>query len=211
MAMKPNGFGANQPYKMSFTTGGLFLNESIAVARLHQVCERWDETIVRALKDGATALPKTASNRRTLREITNRLLTLSDEERTYLLEDASRTDQQALLWLATCRAYRFIREFALEVIRERYLSYQLDLPHQTFDILFDAKAEWHDSLASLSTSTKLKLRQIMFRMLREAGVISEEDQIQSAILSPRLLNIIKERNPNELAIFPGVLVEGASV
>ena len=202
---------SHQEYKMSFTTGGLFLTESIAVAQLHHTGERWDETIVRALEDGATALPKTASNRRTLREIANRLLTLSDEERTYLLEDASRTDQQALLWLATCRAYRFIREFALEVIRERYLSYQLDLPHQTFDILFDAKAEWHDSLASLSTSTKLKLRQIMFRMLREAGVISEEDQIQAAILSPRLRNIIQERNPHELAIFPGVLVEGASV
>jgi len=196
---------------MSFTTGGLFLTESVAVARLHHIGERWDETIVRALEDGATALPKTASNRRTLREIANRLLTLSDDELTYFLEDASRADQQALLWLATCRAYRFIREFALEVIRERYLSYQLDLPHQTFDILFDAKAEWHDSLASLSTSTKLKLRQIMFRMLREAGVISEEDQIQSAILSQRLRNIIQERNPHELAIFPGVLVEGASV
>ncbi|MEH6834326.1 DUF1819 family protein [Falsihalocynthiibacter arcticus] len=202
---------SRQEYKMSFTTGGLFLNESLAVARLHHTGERWDKTIVRAMEDGATALPKAASNRRTLREISNRLLTLSDDERTYLLEGASRTDQQALLWLATCRAYRFIREFALEVIRERYLSYQLDLPQQTFDILFDAKAEWHDSLASLSTSTKLKLRQVMFRMLREAGVISEEDQIQSAILSLRLQNIIQERNPNELAIFPGVLVEGAPV
>jgi len=116
-----------------------------------------------------------------------------------------------LLWLATCRAYRFIREFALEVIRERYLSYQLDLPLETFDILFDAKAEWDDGLAALSTSTRLKLRQIMFRMLRETGVISEDDRIQSAILSPRLKNIIRERSLNELAIFPGVLVDGAHV
>ena len=113
--------------------------------------------------------------------------------------------------MATCRAYRFIREFALEVIRERYLSYQLDLPLQTFDILFDAKAEWDDGLASLSTSTRRKLRQIMFRMLREAGVISEEDRVQSAILSPRLKNMIQERNPNELALFPGVSVDGVNV
>jgi len=201
----------SQDYKMSFSTGGLFLNESLAVARLHHSGEPWEETILRALKDGTTALPKSASNRRTLREISNRLLTLSDDELEYLVEDADRTDQQALLWLATCRAYRFIREFALEVIRERYLSYQLDLPLETFDILFDAKAEWDDGLAALSTSTRLKLRQIMFRMLRETGVISEDDRIQSAILSPRLKNIIQERSPNELAIFPGVLVDGAHV
>ena len=202
---------SHQEYKMSFTTGGLFLTESIAVARLHQVGERWDKTIARALEVGTTALPKTASNQRTLREISNRLLTLSDDERIYMLEDASRTDQQALLWLATCRAYRFIREFALEVIRERYLSYQFDLPHQTFDILFDAKAEWDEGLASLSNSTRLKLRQIMFRMLREAGVVSETDRIQSTIISLRLKNLIQEENYNELAIFPGVLVEGASI
>lgn len=200
-----------QEYKMSFSTGGLLLNESIAVARLHRSGESWKDTILRALEEGATVLPKTASNRRTLREITNRLLTLCDDELQYLIEDADRTDQQALLWLATCRAYRFIREFALEVIRERYLSYQLDLPLQTFDILFDAKAEWDDGLASLSNSTRLKLRQIMFRMMREAGVVSEEDRIQSTIISPRLKNLIQERNPNELAIFPGILVEGAPV
>lgn len=200
-----------QEYKMSFSTGGLLLNESIAVARLHRSGESWKDTILRALEEGATVLPKTASNRRTLREITNRLLTLCDDELQYLIEDADRTDQQALLWLATCRAYQFIREFALEVIRERYLSYQLDLPLQTFDILFDAKAEWDDGLASLSNSTRLKLRQIMFRMMREAGVVSEEDRIQSTIISPRLKNLIQERNPNELAIFPGILVEGAPV
>ena len=200
-----------QQYKMSFSTGGLFLNESLLVARLHHSGESWKNTILRALEEGAMVLPKEASNRRMLREITNRLLTLSDLELQYLVEDADRNDQQALLWLATCRAYRFIREFALEVIRERHLSYQLDLPLQTFDILFEAKAEWNDGLASLSKSTQLKLRQVMFRILRESGVVSECNRIQSSILSPRLKNLIQERNPNELAIFPGILVAGASV
>ena len=35
-------------YKMSFVTGGLFLNESIEVARMHNPGEAWDETIRRA-------------------------------------------------------------------------------------------------------------------------------------------------------------------
>lgn len=199
---------ARQEYKMSFSTGGLFLNESLEVARLHLEGEPWEQTILRALEEGTTHLPKSASNRRTLREISNRLLTFSDEERKYLIEDADRSDQQALLWLATCRAYRFIREFAVEVIRERYLSYRMDLPLETFDILFEAKAEWDEDLAALSRTTQLKLRQIMFRMMREASIITDNNRLQRAILSTRLKTMIEDQNRAELAFFPGVPVDG---
>lgn len=200
---------ARQDYKMSFSTGGLFLNESLEVARLHENGEAWEDTILRAMEEGTTSLPKSASNRRSLREISNRLLTLTDEERAYLVEEADRSEQQAMLWIATCRAYRFIREFAVEVVRERYLSYQLDLPLESFDILFEAKAEWDEGLGGLSRSTRLKLRQIMFRMMREAGIISEDDRIQTAIISTRLKHMIEDHNPGELAFFPSVPVEGA--
>ena len=199
----------NQDYRMSFTTGGLFLNESLTVAQLHVEGEPWQKTVTRAMEQSATSLPKTASNRRTLREISNRLQTLTLEERSFLINEADRTDQQALLWLATCRAYRFVREFSVEVIRERHLSYQMDLPLVSFDILFEAKAEWDEGLEALSPSTRLKLRQILFRMMREAGILSNKNRIQVAILSPRLKAMIEDTNPAELAIFPGALVDGA--
>jgi hypothetical protein len=197
-----------QDYQMSFTTGGLLLNESMTVARLHVEGETWQQTVSRALEQSATSLPKTASNQRTLREISNRLRALTRNERCFLLDEADRTDQQALLWLATCRAYRFVREFAVEVIRERHLSYQMDLPLVSFDILFEAKAEWDEGLANLSSSTRLKLRQILFRMMREAGVLSNNNRIQVAILSPRLKSMIEDANPTELAIFPGASMDG---
>jgi len=198
----------NQDYQMSFTTGGLFLNESLTVAQLHVEGEPWQKTVTRAMEQSATSLPKTASNRRTLREISNRLRALTRDERSFLLDGADRTDQQALLWLATCRGYRFVREFSVEVIRERHLSYQMDLPLVSFDILFEAKAEWDEGLEALSPSTRLKLRQILFRMMREAGILSNKNRIQVAILSPRLKAMIEDANPAELAIFPGALVDG---
>ena len=71
-----------RPYKMSFSTGGLFLVESVDVARLHIPGQPWDATIVRALAEGVVSLPKTASQKRTLREIVNRISTLTDEELT---------------------------------------------------------------------------------------------------------------------------------
>lgn len=200
----------NQSYKMSFSTGGLFINESVEVARLHDPAGSWKETIRRAIEDGPTTLPKAASQRRTLREITNRISTLTSDEIEFLVEEADRQEMQAILWLATCRAYRFVREFAVEVVRERYLSYQLDLPLESFDFFFETKAEWNDGLSNISQSTRLKLRQILFRIMREAGVISDDNKIQTAYLSSRLKLLIEEAGAADLAIFPGVSFEGAS-
>ena len=195
-------------YKMSFAVGGLLLNESVEVARLHAPSETWDATLRRALDEGITSLPKVASRRRTLREIVNRISTLNDEELGYLVEEAGRHDQQALLWLATCRAYRFVREFATEVIRERYLSYQLHLPLESFDILFAAKAEWDDGLAGIGSATRSKLRQVLFRMMREANVISDDNRILSAYVSPRLKALVAEQSPQDLVLFPGLARDG---
>ena len=195
-------------YKMSFSTGGLFLNETLAVARLHVPGEPWSATINRGLTQGAASLPKAASQRRTLREIVNRLSALTDAERDYLLNEADRSDQLAILWLATCRAYRFVHEFATEVLRERYLSYQLDLPLESFDVLLAAKAEWDDGLARISPSTKAKLRQVLFRMMREAHVISADNRILSVYVSPQLKVLLAKECPEDLALFPGLSRDG---
>lgn len=197
-------------YKMSFSTGGLFLNESLAVAQLHEVGEPWSATITRALTEGSTSLPKAASQRRTLREIVNRVSTLNANEIVYLLEEADRSDQQSLLWVATCRAYRFVREFALEVMREKYLSFHLDLPLESFDILYDAKAEWNEGLAGISPSTRAKLRQVLFRMMREANIISDDNRILTAYVSRRLKALLERECPEDLLLFPGLVTEGGA-
>jgi hypothetical protein len=80
-----------QPYKMSFSTGGLFLNESLVVAGLHVPGEPWSTTLDRALSEGAASLPKAASQRRTLREICNRLAALTQEVAELELELAGQT------------------------------------------------------------------------------------------------------------------------
>lgn len=209
MAERSGEFGTNRPYKMSFTSGGLLLNESIAVAALHKHGEDWTQTLVHAMEQETTSLPKAASNRRTLREIVNRLSTLGAEEIDFLRGTAERQEQQYLLWLATCRAYRFVREFAVEVICDRYLSYQLALPLESFDTFFAAKADWDDGLASISETTRRKLRQILFRMMREASIISEDHRIQSTCLSNPLRELIEANTPTDLAVFPGIAIKGA--
>ena len=192
-----------QKYKMSFSTGGLLANESVEVAKLHEPGENWTETLERALSDRTMSLPKHVSNRRSLREITNRLRMLSGDDLDFLIY-SDRQDQVAILWVAVCRAYRFIREFQSEVIRERFLSGKADLPLETFDRFFEEMAEWHEEISKISETTRLKLRQILFRMLREADIITGAYKIQPPLLSIKFTDYLASHNKEEVGFFPSV-------
>ena len=192
-----------QKYKMSFSTGGLLANESVEVAKLHEPGENWTETLERALSDRTMSLPKHVSNRRSLREITNRLRMLSGDDLDFLIY-SDRQDQVAILWVAVCRAYRFIREFQSEVIRERFLSGKADLPLETFDRFFEEIAEWHEEISKISETTRLKLRQILFRMLREADIITGAYEIQPPLLSIKFTDYLASHNKEEVGFFPVV-------
>jgi hypothetical protein len=185
----------------------LLLNESIELARQRIGGSSWDAVMADGIAAGTTSLPKAQSRRRMLREIINRLSSLSSPELEFLVNDADRAEQAALLWVAACRSYRFVREFAIEVVCERYLSYEPDLPLEVFDRLLAAKAEWDEGLAVLNRSTALKLRQILFRMMREAGIITEKNHIVATYLSPRLVDMVAMSNRSDLAVFPGFSAE----
>jgi hypothetical protein len=193
---------AHRPYLMSFGAGGLLINESVAVARQHRAGEDWESTLAAALQAGAFPVRKASSARRSIREIVNRLKRLSADELVLLIA-GERTEQATLLWLAACRAYRFIGEFAVEVLNERFLSFRTDLIYDDFDTFLSAKEEWSPKLAGLSASTRAKLRAVLFRMMREAQILSQDDQILGAMLSPRVVALIRADNPDQLRFFPG--------
>jgi hypothetical protein len=90
----------------------------------------------------------------------------------------------------TGRYYRFIREFAVEVVRERFVTLRSDLHYDDFDAFYNAKAEWHEELEKNSLSTRNKLRQVLFRMLREADLLTKNNVIKVALLTPRLVKTI---------------------
>jgi hypothetical protein len=198
-------------YRMSFSTGGLFVNESLALVEHYRTGESWEKARKRLLEMGLTALPKLSSQERSLREIYNRVTHLSGAERAFVLRHADRQEQQAILWLAVCRTYRFIREFAVEVVQDRYQSWRLELGPETFDRFLSEKAEWDEHLAQLTPSTCAKLRQVMFRIMREAGVLTETDKIQAIWLSPGLKAMIAETAPRDLMVFPGVTMDGVAL
>ena len=187
---------------MSFGTGGLYINESAAIAAMHKPGLSWEETAVRAREAGAFPVRKESSAKRTIREISHRLRCLNEEE-LRLLVGGLRDDQQALLWLAACRAYRFIGEFAEEVVTDRFKTFRTDLSYDDFDAFFARKSESVEKLAKISEGTRAKLRAVLFRLMREAGILSSDDRIIGSMLSIRLKELIERKGEKELRFFPG--------
>lgn len=193
---------SSEKYLMSFGTGGLYVNESVEVARLYAPGASWDDLIGKAVQSGAFRVRKESSARRTIRELTNRLRQLTAAEIDYFC-DAERADQLALLWLATCRAYRFVREYSLEVLTDRYLTRRFEINYDDFDAFFERKAEWASELSKIAPSTRLKLRAVLFRLMREVGIISEDNRIQGVLLPTRFVRHVLSYNASELSLFPG--------
>lgn len=192
---------ASVKYSMSFTTGGLFCQESEKVAQLYLEEMNWDTVREKTLKQGLLQTRTQSSATRIYREISARLKTLSDDA-LELVARGSNQERANILWLAVCCRYLFIQEFAVEVIRERFMTLRYDVNYQDFDTFFNAKADWHDDLDAITPMTRNKLRQNLFRMLRDAELISTSSSIQPAVLSPLVEELVSKKGIGMIRIFP---------
>jgi hypothetical protein len=116
--------------------------------------------------------------------------------------EGTHAEQNYLLWLAICKRYRFIYLFATEVLHERFLSLQMSLDYSDYDAFFNRMADWHPEVERIAPSTRKKQRQIVFKMMQQADLITEDRQILPALLTPRLVTVIQSDAPAYLAAFP---------
>lgn len=187
-------------YRISFTSGSLYHRESVKLAELYLSLRDWAEVRTQALHDNLLQARTESTAKRTCREAIARLKTLTESELTFLVE-ANHQDQAHILWIGVCRLYRFIADFAVEVLHERFIAMKLNLSFEDFDAFYNRKSEWHDELDMASASTRNKLRQVLFRMLREAGLLAEDKTINGILLSPRLVKLLRQNNPDEFFYF----------
>jgi hypothetical protein len=190
-----------QRYKLSFTSGALLMREAVIAAPVF--LHAHDRTTVSAVieNDNLLQARTIASGHRLTREVVQRLSVLADEE-IGLLIDATASERAHLLWAAACRCYDLIGDFAEEVVRERFLLLTPTLGYEDFDSFVRGKTLWHEELAELKESTARRLRSNVFRMLRDAGLLSDGGHIVQAVLSQRVAAVLAARAPSDLRFFP---------
>lgn len=195
-------------YALSFTSGGLLRREAAVLTPLYLEKRDWPQVRELAITRNVLQARTSSSSVRLIRETIQRVSVLTDPELT-LLVDAAPSEQQTLMWAAACRRYRFIADFAEEVVRERFLLMTPSLTTDDFDRFLVGKTLWHPELDELKPSTRAKLRQSVFRMLYDAGLHTASGSIVPAVMSERVIDKLNLRTPSDIRFFPTTTSAGA--
>lgn len=220
----PGSYGAEKlqggRYRLSFTVGGLLSSQGKVLAgfflqnypgsvslspreKSAEVGRRIANINSAASSENILALRTETANKRTVQETSKRLSALTLRELTYLADgDTPATDCWMLMWVAMCRCYALVGEFARTVLRDHYLLGQRTVSYEDFDNFMLKQAMWHPEVEELSTTTVKKLRANLFKAMSDADLInSEANSINSTLLSSKVMDILKER-PSSFEFFP---------
>jgi hypothetical protein len=181
-------------YDFSFTASSLRLPELLLVARAKVDSREID--VLNELGGG-----KTTTGKRMYAEFQKRLGLLTLEQLELLVNGDLITQKQIAL-LSTCKPYAFISEFIIEVVREKYLSYDYQITEGDYLRFFRIKADLHEELENITEETKKKIKQVLFKILEQSGLINDIKNrvIQPQILDINLMEVIANDNPNWLKV-----------
>jgi hypothetical protein len=166
-----------EKYDFSFTASSLRLNEMILVAKA--ILENRQIDITNELGGG-----KSVTGKRMLSEFQKRISKLSSSE-VQLLVNGDLTAQKQIAFVSVCKAYFFIRDFAIEVLREKLLIYDYQITEGDYITFYRRKHDLHPEMEKLTEITEKKVRQVTFKILEQVGLI---DNVKSKVIQPQIID-----------------------
>jgi len=181
-------------YDFSFTASSLRLNEMLLVARAINDGVEIDYT--NDLGGG-----KSSTGKRMLSEFKKRILHLTPAQFNVLLNSDLVTQKQLTL-VSVCKSYSFIREFIVEVVREKVLVYDFQITDGDYISFYRRKFDLHEEMDSLTELTEKKIKQVTFKILEQAGLINDIKNrlIQPQIIDYKFMKALVKDNPNFLKV-----------
>jgi len=145
---------------------------------------------------------KAATGIRFNREFLKRIGKLTDSQ-VALLAKGDLVSQKQMAFLAVCKSYGFLRDFVVEVLREKYLLFDHEFNDGEYISFFRRKIDLHPDMEDLTETTQKKIRQVSYKILEQAGII---ENVKSKIIQPQLLDnkvtsALVSDDPNWLKIF----------
>lgn len=182
-------------YSFSFTASSLRLNDMILVAQA--VFENRIIDYTNELGNG-----KEATGKRMLKEYLKRISTLTSNQ-LQVLAESDYNNQRHMAFLSVCKTYGFIRDFVVEKLREKLLVYDYQISEGEYISFYRRKVDLHPEMESLTEKSQIKIRQVVFTILAQAGIIdsAKNKTIQPQILDTQIVNTIVEDDEQWLKVF----------
>ena len=177
-------------YRLSFGTGNAYINASNLILRKYFENKDWKETEKYTIENNILQTNSLSSAKRIFREVSLRLKSLSNKEQEFFIR-SNYIDQSILIWISICRTYKFIGDFSSMIISEKFNSYQLKMNYNDFNYFYEQQKVYHEELNLLKDSTRKKLRQVIFRIMKDLNIISQTKEITPLLPSMELKEISK--------------------
>ena len=192
-------------YRLSFGTGNAFINESNLILKKYLENKDWSVTEKYSIDNNILQTNTLSSTKRIFREISLRLKSLSHQEQEFFIR-SNYLDQSILIWIAICRTYKFIGDFASMIISEKFSSYQIEMDYNDFNYFYEQQKVVYEELNSLKDSTRKKLRQVIFKIMKDLNIISKKKEI-TPLLPSKEIKEISISTTNDMQLFlPGFLI-----
>src|SRR6056297_1449261 len=159
-------------YNLSFTFGGLLLAESTEVAHAYVQTEDWAAVRQKVMNENILQKTRMESRKRYLRGLTDRFKAAYPWELECIAQAELET-KRVVLFLIMCRNYAFIRDFYIEVVGKKLQENDFTLLEYEYHAFFEHKLEEHPELNALSDSSRQKIREIVLKVHREAGIMEK--------------------------------------
>ena len=189
-------------YTFSFTSGALFHNESIKVAKLFIEYHDWDHVQQIVLDQNLLQRNTRSTSKTIFREIRYRLSALTEKQLQMSIQSDYQV-QKSLLFLSVCKYYQFIADFTTEVLRNKMIMFDPVLTEIDYRRFWDDKLESHPEMEKMTKRTARKVQQVTIRLLVEAGLLigKKNNEIVPAMLPVSLEEVIMLDNPKWLKVF----------
>ena len=184
-------------YRFSFTAASLMHADLLSYAKMIVI----DGLTIDQLKPEMMNRDRAKTNKREFAELYLRIKTLSNKELNLLVEGNSE-DQKLLCLIAFGRTYQFFRDFMYEVVREKVTLFDFKITDRDYNSFVSRKSIDHKELEELADSTKSKIKQVILKVLHQAGLIDniKDRNIIVPIVDWKLEQVIAETEPNDLKL-----------
>ncbi len=200
--IKNKGLKIEKDYKLSLTAASLMPYEMHIVAKTLLECQKdWECTFQKILDSNLLQKNKVSTLKRELKELSDRIRNLTEQEIVYLAQGLYTHE---ISYIAVIKTYPIIREFVLEVVRSKKLLFDNVILESDWNNFIELKKTQHEQLFKLSTSTLKKIKQVIFKILKDAKILTTSGQqklIQTPYIDQKVISLLCEDDPKLLQYF----------
>ena len=189
-------------YSLSFTAASLMVHETEQIAMLYKEHQDWDKVKELVIDENIMQKGTVSTRKREFSEVKKRLIDIKSTQFDYIL--TCTRDELRLFCLYLCsKTYRLIYEFIVEVLRDKYLTFDYSILDSDYARFIESKTANSVKLQKITQKTDYKLKQVIFKILEQSSLIdsAKARNIQKPYVSDELLEVITDDSPKYLACF----------